>query len=66
MAKAEEVEEGLVVREGDVRDTVEARGLDEVSVLNVMVLREEDGGRERVGVPNYLEAKEVGVEAGKV
>lgn len=66
MAKAEEVEEGLVVREGDVRDTVEARGLDEVSVLNVMVLCEEDGGRERVGVPNYLEAKEVGVEAGKV
>ena len=49
MAEAEEVEEGLAVGEGDGRDAAEARGLDEVGVLEVVVLREEDGGGERVG-----------------
>jgi hypothetical protein len=48
VAVAEEVEEGLAVGEGDGRDAAEARGLDEVGVLEVVVLHEEDGGGERV------------------
>ena len=47
VAEAEEVEEGLAVGEGDGRDAAKARGLealDEIGVLEVVVLREEDGG----------------------
>ena len=54
VAEAEEVEEGLAVGEGDGRDAAEARGLDEVGVLEVVVLREEDGGGERVGAVGLL------------
>ena len=49
MAEAEEVEEGLAIGEGDGPDAAEARGLDEVDVLEVVVLREEDCGEERLG-----------------
>lgn len=49
VAEAEEVEEGLAVGERYGRDAAEARGLDEVGVLEVVVLREEDGSGERVG-----------------
>ena len=44
----------LAVGEGDGRDAAEARGLDEVGVLEVVVLREEDGGGERVGAVGLL------------
>ena len=54
VAEAEEVEEGLAVGEGNGRDAAEARGLDEVGVLEVVVLRQEDGGGERVGAAGLL------------
>ena len=69
VAEAEEVEEGLAVGEGNGRDAAEARGLDEVGVLEVVVLRQEDGGGERVGAAELLGGEgggAVGVEAGKV
>lgn len=54
VAEAEEVEEGLAVGEGDGRDAEEARGLDEIGVFEVVVLREEDGSGERVGAARLL------------